>query len=106
MKKLVAIAALVIAMMLAGCGQNQASSSDDSSPRSVSSTSAYSSTAESSDAAVEHPAATTADDSAEHAEAADSFVISVNGKQLEVRFANTSAARALAEQLQARRAHI
>ena len=41
-----------------------------------------------------------ANDSTESVKAAESFVISANGKQLEVQLANTNAARALAEHLQ------
>ena len=101
MKKLVAIATLVAMLLLVGCAQGQASTSADSSSRSAASASVSSSTAESTDAAVEQSATTAADVSTESAEAAESFVISANDKQLEVRRANTNAARALAEQLQA-----
>ena len=100
MKKLVAIAALVAMLALVGCAQGQASTSADSSSRSAASASVSSSTAESTDAAVEQSATTAVDDSTESAEAAGSFIISANGKQLEVRLANTNAARALAEHLQ------
>ena len=101
MKKLVAIAALVAMLALVGCSQGQASPSADAPSRSVASASTSSSTTESTDAAVEQSATTAADVSTESAEAAESFVISADGKQFEVRFANTYAARALAEQLQA-----
>ena len=100
MKKLVALAALVAMLLLVGCAQGQASPSVDVSSKSATSTSASSTSAESTDAAVEQSATTAVDDSTESAEAAGSFIISANGKQLEVRLANTNAARALAEQLQ------
>lgn len=98
-KKLIAIAALVAMMMLFGCAQEQASPSADASPRSVTSTS--SSAVKSTDAAVAQSASAPASDSTNSAEAAESFIISVNDKQFEVRFANTNAAHALAEQLHA-----
>ena len=101
MKKLVAIATLVAMLLLVGCAQGQASTSADSSSRSAASASVSSSTAESTDAAIEQSATTATDASTDSAEAAESFVISANDKQLEVRRANTNAARALAEQLQA-----
>ena len=101
MKKLVAIATLVAMLLLVGCAQGQASTSADASSRSAASASASSSSAESTNAAVEQSATTAVDDSTESAEAAGSFIISANGKQLEVRLANTNAARALAEHLQA-----
>ena len=100
MKKLVAIATLVAMLLLVGCAQGQASPSVDVSSKSATSTSASSTSAESTDAAVEQSATTAVDDSTESAEAAGSFIISANGKQLEVRLANTNAARALAEHLQ------
>ena len=100
MKKLVTLAALVAMLLLVGCAQGQASPSVDVSSKSATSTSASSTSAESTDAAVEQSATTAVDDSTESAEAAGSFIISANGKQLEVRLANTNAARALAEHLQ------
>ena len=101
MKKLVAIAALVAMLALVGCSQGQASPSADAPSRNVTSASTSSSTTESTDAAIEQSATTATDVSTESAEAAESFVISANDKQLEVRLANTNAARALAEHLQA-----
>lgn len=100
MKKLVALAALVAMLLLVGCAQGQASPSVDVSSKSATSTSASSTSAESTDAANVKSTTATTNDSTESKEAVGSFVISANGKQLEVQLANTNAARALAEHLQ------
>ena len=99
-KKLIAIAALVAMMMLFGCAQGQPSPSVDASSGSVASTSAASTSAESTDAADVMSMTAAANDSTESVKAAESFGISANGKQFEAQFADTNAARALAEQLQ------
>ena len=100
MKKLVTLAALVAMLLLVGCAQGQASPSVDVSSKSATSTSASSTSAESTDAADVMSMTAAANDSTESVKAAESFVISANGKQLEVQLANTNAARALAEHLQ------
>ena len=100
MKKLVALAALVAMLLLVGCAQGQASPSVDVSSKSATSTSASSTSAESTDAADVMSMTAAANDSTESVKAAESFVISANGKQFEVQLADTNAARALAEHLQ------
>ena len=100
MKKLIAVAALVTMLALAGCSQGQASPSVVVSSGSAVSASASSSAAGSSNAAVAQ-SMSAADASVGSAEASKSIVISANDQQLEVRLANTDAARVLAEQLQA-----
>ncbi len=79
-KKLAVVAALLSLLMFGGCAQKQA----------VSSVGAPSETAASSSAA-----------SLSKAKNATSFFISINGTQLKVELADTDAARALVERLQA-----
>ena len=118
MKKLIATAALASFLVLAGCVQGTASLSAGTSPSSVSSAAASSQSPDASDASggqpqapsAETPAASSAasaaseaspQSSAASAEHVDSFAIGVGGAQLAVALADTDAARALAEKLQA-----
>ena len=118
MKKLVATAALASLLVLVGCAQGTASSSAGTSPASVSSAATSSQSPDASDASggqsqapsAETPAASSAAStesgaspqsgtaSAEHV---DSFAIGIGDTQLVVTLADTDAARALAQRLQA-----
>ena len=97
MKKLIALIALVSLLVLAGCAQGQASSSTRASAESSSTvesapvSEASASSAKTSNS-VERPAAV---------ENRTSFAIGINGAQLTVEPADTEAARALMERLQA-----
>ena len=118
MKKLVATTALASLLVLAGCAQGTASPSAETSPASVSSAATSSQSPDASDASggqsqapsAETPAASSAASaesgaspqsgtaSAEHV---DSFAIGVGDTQLVATLADTDAARALAQRLQA-----
>ena len=118
MKKLVATVALASLLALVGCAQGTASSSAGTSPASVSSAATSSQSPDASDASggqpqapsAETPAASSAASaesgaspqsgtaSAEHV---DSFAIGVGDTQLVATLADTDAARALAQRLQA-----
>jgi len=114
LKKLVSIAALAAVLVLGGCAQGQVSSSAGASSESVASTSTAELHAEASSVSAERPeealegsSGTTLGVEASSssvdtdAQATATFVIGVDGAQLEVELADTDAARALAEQLQA-----
>ena len=114
MRKLIAIVALASLLALVGCGEGQASSSVDASlgnavsssePSQVAESTGQSGTADaqsSTEGMSASAAGTDVDaDSVEDAEGADTFVIHVGDSQLTVTLANTDAARALAEHLQA-----
>ena len=118
MKKLVATAALASFLVLAGCAQGTASPSAGTSPASVSSAATSSQSPDASDASAGQPQAPSAETpaassaaSAESgaspqsgtasAEHVDSFAIGIGDTQLVVTLADTDAARALAEKLQA-----
>ena len=97
MKKLIALIALVSLLVLAGCAQGQISSSTRASmesPSTVESASVSEGIASSAKTSnsVERPAAV---------ENRTSFIIGINGVQLMVEPADTDAARALMERLQA-----
>ena len=118
MKKLVATAALASLLVLVGCAQGTASSSAGTSPASVSTATMSSqssdgpgaSAGQSQAPSAETPAASSAastesgaspQSGAASAEHVDSFAIGVGDTQLVVTLADTDAAHALAEKLQA-----
>jgi len=118
LKKLIATTALASFLVLAGCAQGTASPSAETSPVSVSSAATSSQSPDASDASggqpqapyAETPAASSAasaesgaspQSGAASAEHVDSFAIGVGDTQLVVTLADTDAARALAEKLQA-----
>ena len=120
MKKLVATAALASLLVLAGCAQGTASPSAETSPASVSSAATSSQSPDASDASGGQSQAPSAETSAPAASSAastesgaspqsgtasaehvDSFAIGIGDTQLVVTLADTDAARALAEKLQA-----
>ena len=101
MKKLIAVAVLTAMLALAGCAQGQVSPSAVVSSGNAVSASAPNSAVGSANAEAEQSTSAAADVTASSAEAIESFIISANDKQLVVRLANTDAARALSEQLQA-----
>lgn len=97
LKKLIALIALVSLLVLAGCAQGQVSSSTRASGESSSTVeSAPVSEASASSAKTSSPA-----ESPVAVESRTSFAIGVNGAQLTVEPADTEAARALMERLQA-----
>ena len=118
MKKLIATAALASLLVLAGCTQGTASPSTGALSASVSSAAMSSQSADESGASTGQSRATSVETSAASsvasaestvppqsgaasAERADSFVISVGDARLAVTLADTDAARALVQQLQA-----
>ncbi|MBQ6391422.1 MAG: hypothetical protein IJH88_07345 [Eggerthellaceae bacterium] len=118
MKKLVATAALASFLVLAGCAQGTASPSAGTSPASVSSAATSSQSPDASDASAGQPQAPSAEtpaassaasaesgaspqSGAASAEHVDSFAIGVGDTQLVATLADTDAARALAQRLQA-----
>ena len=118
MKKLIATAALASLLVLAGCTQGTASPSTGALSASVSSAAMSSQSADESGASTGQSRATSVETSAASsvasaestvspqsgaasAERADSFVIGVGDAQLAVTLADTDAARALVQQLQA-----
>ena len=120
MKKLVATAALASFLVLAGCAQGTASPSAGTSPASVSSAATLSQSPDGPGASAGQSQATSVETSAPAASSAastesgaspqsgaasaehvDSFAIGVGDTQLVVTLADTDAARALAEKLQA-----
>lgn len=117
MKKLIATAAFASLLALTGCAQEAATSSGGDSSESVASAlassqlvdtsaSAEQSTARSGKISAAGSAASAGDGAVPESDvvdeaAADSFVISVGDARLTATFADTDAARALAEQLQA-----
>lgn len=97
LKKLIALIALVSLLVLAGCAQGQVSSSTRASAESSSTVeSAPVLEASASSAKTSSPA-----ESPAAVESHTSFIIGVNGMQLMVEPADTNAARALMERLQA-----
>lgn len=111
MKKLIAIAVLVSALVFAGCAQGQASSAAGASSGSAVSVSASGQSAAASGAATSGQSAVASSASAENgessgsgsasAESANTLALSVGGARFTVALAGTEAARALVEQLQA-----
>ena len=118
MKKLIATAALASLLVLVGCAQGAASPSTGASSASVSSAAMSSQSADASGASAGQSRATSAEtppassvalaesavsqqSGAASAEHADSFALSVGDTQLVVTLADTDAARALAQRLQA-----
>ena len=96
MQKLIAIAVLVSLVVLVGCDQDRSVSSARVSAESASATSAH--VSEASSDVVETPGAVSGSSSTE---ARALFLIDVGGAQLTVKPADTEAARALMDHLQA-----
>ena len=114
LKKLVSIVALIALLVLGGCAQGQASpsagalsggnasTSADGQPVEVSNAAAGQSEEVSAETADATPSSESPSGSADSdAESSTFFVIGVDGAQLEVELADSDAARALVEQLQA-----
>lgn len=97
MKKFAALVALVSLLALAGCAQGQSSSPARASVKSASTVESVSAS-EASKSSVE---ASSLAESPAVAESRTSFAIGINGAQLTVEPADTEAARALMERLQA-----